>query len=74
MNPKKTDVNGRGAISRHFAFGLANYLAFTFSLAAIIAGYVLLDRGSVTAAPLLLVFGYAVLIPVGLILGWRRLG
>jgi len=41
---------------------------------AIIAGYVTLDRGSVTAAPLLLILGYVVLLPVGLMLGSRRLG
>jgi len=74
MNPKKTDVNGRGGTSRNFAFGPTNYLAFTLSLVAIIAGYILLDHGSVTAAPVLLILGYAVLIPTGLILGWRRLG
>ena len=74
MNPKKTDVNGRDGTSRHFAFGPANYLVFTLSLVAIIAGYILLDHGSVTAAPFLLILGYAVLIPLGLILGWRRLG
>lgn len=57
-----------------FAFGPANYSAFAAAVAAIVAGYVLLDQGSVTAAPLLLILGYAVLLPAGLVLGWRRLG
>ncbi len=34
---------------------------------AILAGYVLLARGDVTAAPLLLVVGYCILIPVYLL-------
>jgi len=38
-----------------------------------IAGYVLLDRGSITAAPMLLVLGYAVLLPAGILAGWRRI-
>ncbi len=52
---------------------MANYVAFGLGLTSIAAGYVLLDRGSVTAAPLLLILGYVVFLPAGLILGWRRL-
>jgi hypothetical protein len=37
-------------------------------LASIVLGYVLLAGGSITAAPLLLVLGYAVLIPAAIIL------
>ncbi len=59
--------------ARGFRFGPVNYATFAAGLAAIVVGYVLLDRGSVTAAPMLLVLGYAVLLPLGLILGWRRL-
>jgi hypothetical protein len=39
---------------------------------AIVSGYVLLDRGSITAAPILLVFGYVVLIPAALLVGLRE--
>lgn len=35
---------------------------------AIILGYVLFSGGDIVAAPLLLVLGYAVLIPLGIIL------
>jgi hypothetical protein len=41
-------------------------------IVAVLFGYFLLNRGSVTAAPLLLVFGYLVLIPAGLMVGLRR--
>jgi hypothetical protein len=52
-----------------FAFAPINYALFGAALAAIIAGYVLLSRGSVTAAPLLLVLGYIVLVPAALLVG-----
>lgn len=41
------------------------------ALAAIVLGYVLLDRGSITAAPLLLVLGYVVLVPAALLAGGK---
>jgi hypothetical protein len=53
---------------------LVNALLLGGAAVVIILGYVLLDRGSITAAPLLLVLGYAVLIPAGLLVGYRRAG
>ncbi len=37
----------------------------------VLFGYVLLDRGSVVLAPLLLCAAYGVLIPAGLLIGFR---
>lgn len=37
-------------------------------LVSLVAGYVLLAQGSITAAPLLLVLGYVVLLPLAIIL------
>lgn len=37
------------------------------AVAAILAGYVLLARGSTTLAPILLVLGYCVLLPIGIV-------
>lgn len=56
-----------------FGFGLVNGAVLALGLVAVVIGYVLLDRGSVTAAPLLLVLGYVVLLPLGLLLGYRKL-
>ncbi len=53
--------------------GLANLLTFAVALIAIVVGYVLLSRGSITAAPILLVVGYVVLIPAALLIGYRRI-
>jgi hypothetical protein len=51
-----------------------NWVLLIGGIVAVLFGYVLLSRGSVTAAPLLLVFGYLVLIPAGLMFGLRRNG
>ncbi|MEN8144609.1 MAG: hypothetical protein ABFS14_06605 [Gemmatimonadota bacterium] len=39
---------------------------------SIVWGYFLLNRGSVTGAPIFLVIGYVVLIPLGIAWGIRR--
>ncbi len=49
-------------------FGTRNYLVFALALVVIIIGYVTLGQGSITLAPILLVLGYCVLIPVALII------
>ncbi|MEZ5066932.1 MAG: hypothetical protein R3B81_19630 [bacterium] len=41
-----------------------NIVTLLAGLAAVVLGYVLLSQGSVTAAPILLVGGYCVLIPL----------
>lgn len=63
------DVRGRPPA---LGLRLVNLLLLGAAAASIIAGYVLLDRGSITAAPILLVLGYVVLIPAGLLVGSRR--
>jgi hypothetical protein len=49
-------------------FSLINVVLLALGLVAIVVGYVLLAGGSTVGAPLLLVLGYAVLIPLGIIL------
>jgi hypothetical protein len=56
---------------RLFGLGAWNVALLATGVVAVLFGYVLLSRGSVTLAPLLLVAGYVVLIPVGLLLGSR---
>lgn len=48
-------------------FTRVNAILLSAGVASVAAGYVLLAKGSTVAAPLLLVLGYAVLIPIGLI-------
>lgn len=49
-------------------FSSRNAIFLALGLLAIVLGYALLDTGSTVAAPLLLVLGYVVLIPLGIIL------
>ena len=49
-------------------FGALNAVLFAGAAVVLAAGYVLLARGSTTAAPILLVVGYCILLPLGLIL------
>ena len=48
-------------------FGIQNFLILLAGMVAILGGFVLLAQGSTVAAPLLLVLGYVVLIPLGII-------
>lgn len=48
-------------------FSLQNWVLLAAGIVAIVAGYAALAAGSTVAAPLLLVIGYAVLIPLGII-------
>ena len=48
-------------------FSVTNLAILAAGLAAVVVGYMLLAGGSIVAAPLLLVLGYAVLIPLGII-------
>lgn len=54
-----------------FGFGPVNVGLLAAGLVAITTGYVLLGNGSTVAAPLLLVLGYVICIPAGLLLGLR---
>lgn len=49
-------------------FGTKNYIVFAISIIVILVGYILLGQGSITMAPILLVVGYCVLIPMALII------
>ncbi|MEO0292777.1 MAG: hypothetical protein ABIN61_00965 [candidate division WOR-3 bacterium] len=50
-----------------------NSIIFLSGILSIILGYIFLARGSLTLSPILLVLGYAILIPVSLIYkGWEK--
>lgn len=69
----RSDRRAAGDSRGWLGFGRANLVIIALALLAIVWGYVLLNRGSVTAAPLLLTAGYMVLLPLGLLFGYRRL-
>jgi len=53
-------------------FTQKNYLWFAVGLAVIVLGYITLGYGSITLAPILLVLGYCVIIPVAIIINGRK--
>jgi len=48
-------------------FGKKNYVLFGVAALVIIAGYFALSKGSITLAPILLLLGYLVLIPIAIL-------
>ena len=53
--------------STRWPFGKKNYILFAAALVAMILGFVFLGYGSMTLAPILLVLGYCVLMPLAII-------
>ncbi len=53
-------------------FGPRNYLFFGIGLLIIIVGYISLAAGSITLAPILLILGYCVFIPISIIINGKR--
>jgi hypothetical protein len=66
---KKTPARRTAVKSADLRFERSNYLAMGLGLVAIVVGFILLAGGSITAAPILLVLGYCVLVPYGLASG-----
>lgn len=64
MNEKTTQPND----TRPLRFGPRNGILAALGLVCLVAGYALLSGGSITAAPLLLVLGYVVLLPAAILL------
>ncbi len=50
------------------SLGTKNYAFLGAGILSIIVGYITLAMGSITLAPILLVLGYAVFVPLGLML------
>jgi hypothetical protein len=70
--PKRKPRRGPGLkqaerLEPEIPFGKRNYIIFAVAAAVILAGYVALSRGSITLAPILLLTGYLVLVPWGIL-------
>jgi hypothetical protein len=53
-------------------FTSKNYILFAIGLLVIVLGYITLGYGSITLAPILLVLGYCVIIPIAIIINGRK--
>jgi hypothetical protein len=49
-------------------FTRKNYLVFGVGVLSVILGFITLSRGSTTLAPVLLILGYCVIIPISILL------
>ena len=61
----KSNTNGHDELK--WPYGKKNYIFFGIAMIVIIIGFFLLGSGDITMAPILLVLGYLVLIPVALL-------
>ena len=68
MATKTKDLNQADEDRPSLRFSAVNGVLGAAGLGAIVLGYTLLAQGSITAAPLLLVLGYVVLLPLAIIL------
>ena len=68
--PKKTQsqAKARPTVQRRsgWPFGRKNYIMFAVAIAVCILGFILLASGDITLAPVLLVLGYCVLMPIAI--------
>ena len=71
MATKSKKSNGNGKEEVKWPYGTKNYYLFAAALVVIIVGFFALAKGSITLAPILLVLGYCVLLPLALILKGR---
>ena len=62
------------ALEAGLPFGRRNYLLFGIGLVVIVVGFIALGMGSITLAPILLVLGYLVIIPLAIILKPQKPG
>ncbi len=62
------DLKRRGARQPSLRFSRINWILLVTGLASITLGYILVANASTVLAPLLLVLGYVVLIPLAIIL------
>ncbi len=62
--PKSLKAKMRPEVDLGFRWGPLNTLCLGAGILSLVVGYLSLSRGSITLAPVLLVTGYCVLIPV----------
>ena len=68
MAPKTGTTNGGGSNRAPLQFSAINGVLGIAGILTVVLGYFLLSQGSITAAPLLLVLGYLILLPLAIIL------
>ena len=65
---KKKEAAKKQEVLIKVEFSLTNYILFAVGIFTIIIGFISLSKGSITLAPLLLIIGYLVFIPLAILL------
>jgi phosphatidylglycerophosphate synthase len=68
---KRKQVQKKKRVEGSLVLGKRNVWLMMIGIVIILLGYLLLGRGSISAAPFLLVLGYCVLVPLSIML-WVR--
>lgn len=68
MGTKTGTSDSKGPLKAALHFSAINGILGAAGILAVSVGYFLLSQGSITLAPLLLVLGYVVLLPLAIIL------
>jgi hypothetical protein len=72
---KKLEEKPKGPVKKpklELPFGRRNYIWFGIGILVIVIGYLLLGLGDITLAPILLVAGYCVIIPISIIMSGEK--
>jgi uncharacterized membrane protein HdeD (DUF308 family) len=69
---KRKQVRKKKRVEGSLALGKRNVWLLMIGIVVILLGYFLLGRGSISIAPLLLVLGYCVIVPLSIMLWVRR--
>lgn len=72
LREKRKKEKVRSTRRNTFTLGETNLLLMLAGLVIIIIGFMLLGKGSITAAPILLVLGYCVIIPLAIVYRRKR--
>ena len=77
VKAKSSEVKPRRARKKQkdiadFPFGQKNYIIFGAAIIVLVLGFIALWMGDITIAPVLLVVGYCVLIPIAILVKGRK--
>ena len=68
MGAKKRYSSKRADTAQRLPFSGRNFALFAIAIVFILLGFVVLSSGDITIAPILLVFGYCVVLPIGILI------
>lgn len=73
ISKKPSRASGsKKSLGESLGFGKLNYILLAIGLGFIVLGYIFLASGSITIAPILLVIGYCVILPIGILINPDR--